>query len=223
MAGLSANLLRYITREAAASTPDAVLLRRFVTDRDNDAFTALIRRHGPIVYRVCRRLLGPTAADDAFQATFLVLATRARSVRKAGSLGSWLIGVAGRVARQMHKAERRRAVRERAAALIPLRKCEADPLESAEQVRILEVELTRLWTGSAARSWLACSRGEPTSRRPPNSAAVPARSAGAWTRRSGYSAPGWNGGACFRRRPRDWSPASVRRTRRFRRDWDRGR
>ena len=144
MAVLSATLLRYITHQAAASTPDAVLLQRFVTDRDGDAFAGLVRRHGPIVYRICRRIVGPSAADDAFQATFLVLATRAAAVRKAGSVGSWLVGAAGRVARQMHKAEGRRAARERAAAMIPARECEADPLESAEQARILDEELTRL-------------------------------------------------------------------------------
>ncbi len=143
MAALSATLLRYITRQAAASTPDAMLLQRFVADRDDDAFAALVRRHGPIVYRVCRRLLGPTAADDAFQATFLVLATRAASVRKAGSVGSWLVGVAGRVARQMRKAECRREVRERA-ALVPVQARGADPLETDEQARILDDELTRL-------------------------------------------------------------------------------
>jgi len=144
MAALSATLLRYITQHAAASSPDAVLLQRFVADRDADAFAALVRRHGPIVYRVCRRLLGPTAADDAFQATFLVLATRAASVRKAGSVGSWLVGVAGRVARQMRKAERRRAVRESAAATIPIRDGEIDRPEVAEQARVLDEELTRL-------------------------------------------------------------------------------
>src|SRR5579885_2581487 len=96
-----------LLRHVAPSTPDADLLRRFVADRDPDAFAELVRRHGPVVYRVCRRLLGPAAADDAFQATFLVLATRPGSVRQAGSVGSWLVGVAGRVARQMRKRDRR--------------------------------------------------------------------------------------------------------------------
>jgi DNA-directed RNA polymerase specialized sigma24 family protein len=59
------------------------------------------------VYRVSRRLVGPSAADDAFQAVFLVLACRAQSVRKAASVGSWLIGVAGRVGRQMRKRDLR--------------------------------------------------------------------------------------------------------------------
>lgn len=99
----SAALLRHV----ADTAPDADLLRRFIHGRDPDAFAELVRRHGPVVYRVCRRLLGPSSADDAFQATFLILATRPESVRTAGSVGSWLVGVAGRVARQMRKRERR--------------------------------------------------------------------------------------------------------------------
>lgn len=144
MAALSATLLRYITNQVAASRPDAVLLQRFVVDRDDDAFAGLVRRHGPVVYRVCRRLLGPTAADDAFQATFLVLATRAASVRKAGSVGSWLVGVAGRVARQMRKAEHRRAAREFAGATETVERRDQGHSETAEQARILDEELTRL-------------------------------------------------------------------------------
>ncbi len=86
---------------ATAESPDAELLARFTAQRDEAAFEELVRRHGPAVLRVCRRLVGPAAAEDAFQAVFLVLACRAGSVRKAAAVGSWLIGVAGRVARQM--------------------------------------------------------------------------------------------------------------------------
>jgi RNA polymerase sigma factor (sigma-70 family) len=143
MASSPATLLRHITRRAAASAPDADLLRRFVADRDGDAFAELVRRHGPVVYRVCHRLVGPAAADDAFQAAFLVLATRAATVRKAESVGSWLVGVAGRVARQMRKAERRRAVLE-AAVMAPAGESAPDRSEAAKQSRILDEELTRL-------------------------------------------------------------------------------
>src|SRR4051812_23048606 len=93
-----------LLRHVADSAPDADLLRRFAADRDPAAFAELVRRHGPVVYRVCRRLLGLDAGDDAFQATFLVLAARPAAVRKADSVGSWLVGVAGRVARQMRRA-----------------------------------------------------------------------------------------------------------------------
>ena len=98
-----ANQLLKIFASAAAEITDADLLSQFIASRDEAAFAELVRRHGPAVYRTCRRLTDPTSADDAFQATFLVLACRAERVRKAGSVGSWLIGVAGRVARQMRR------------------------------------------------------------------------------------------------------------------------
>jgi RNA polymerase sigma factor (sigma-70 family) len=132
---------------AAPDAPDADLLARFVAARDEAAFAALVRRHGPAVYRVCRRLVGPSAADDAFQSTFLVLACRAKAVRKAASVGSWLIGVAGRVARQMRRRARIHASRDRQGAVElttnPLPGGRGSP-EAAELASILADELTRL-------------------------------------------------------------------------------
>src|SRR5690242_9986284 len=81
----------------AGNLGDEQLLDRFVTRSDSHAFEALVLRHGPMVLGVCRGLLrDPHAAEDAFQATFLVLARRARSIRKQESLGNWLFGVARR-------------------------------------------------------------------------------------------------------------------------------
>ena len=81
---------------------DAQLLERFLARRQETAgaaFEALVVRHGPMVFDVCRNVLGdPHDAQDAFQATFLVLARRAGSVRQRDSLASWLFGVARRVA-----------------------------------------------------------------------------------------------------------------------------
>src|SRR5262245_44798425 len=78
---------------------DSQLLERFTVHRDAAAFEALLQRHGPMVWGVCRRILSdPNDVDDAFQATFLVLVRKARAIAKHESLGSWLHGVARRVA-----------------------------------------------------------------------------------------------------------------------------
>ncbi len=81
---------------------DEQLLERFIALGDGtaeEAFAALLQRHGPMVYGVCLRVLGDThEAEDAFQATFLVLARKARSVMRREKLASWLYGVAYRTA-----------------------------------------------------------------------------------------------------------------------------
>ena len=96
--------------------PDADLLHLFADRRDEAAFELLVRRHGPLVLGVCRRALGDHAADDAFQATFLLLARRAPALREPAGLSRWLYGVAARVAREAQRQERRRRRREQRAA-----------------------------------------------------------------------------------------------------------
>src|SRR5262245_30335729 len=124
-----------------ALTPDAELLSRFTSSRDEVAFEELVRRHGPTVYRVCRRL-APACADDAFQTVFITLACRAQSVQKPGAVGSWLVGVAGRVARQMQQAEQRRVAHERIAGREE-GVC-GTSADLADLAAVLDDELTRL-------------------------------------------------------------------------------
>jgi TIGR03009 family protein len=92
--------LRQITCPAeAAELTDAQLLQRWLTQRDEPAFAVLLRRHGPAVFAVCRRVLRHDHdAEDAFQATFLILARKAATIGRREAVGSWLFKVAYRVA-----------------------------------------------------------------------------------------------------------------------------
>jgi len=98
-------VLRHLRRLAApppgADLSDGQLLDGFLGRRDESAFAALLSRHGPMVLGVCRRVLRHAEdADDAFQATFLVLVRQAGSIRRHDSLASYLYGVALRTARR---------------------------------------------------------------------------------------------------------------------------
>ncbi len=101
-ANLYALLVRHLRGPACRDElSSAALLTRFVQSRDEAAFSALVRRHGALVLGLCRRWLGRHHdAEDVFQATFLVLARRAASIRKKEALASWLHGVALRLARK---------------------------------------------------------------------------------------------------------------------------
>jgi RNA polymerase sigma factor (sigma-70 family) len=93
----------------AREEPDGQLLSAFLTGHDETAFTTLVGRHGPMVLGVCRRVLHHAQdAEDCFQATFLLLARRGASIRKRESLGSWLHGVAFRMANNSKRAGARR-------------------------------------------------------------------------------------------------------------------
>jgi RNA polymerase sigma factor (sigma-70 family) len=122
---------------------DAQLLTRFIVSRDEAAFAALVRRHGPMVLAVCRRLLGNYQdAEDALQATFLILAHRAGSIVKRDSVGSWLHGVACRAAMQAASANTRRRARETQVENMP--HPEVAPAEPRDWLPLLDREVGRL-------------------------------------------------------------------------------
>jgi RNA polymerase sigma factor (sigma-70 family) len=130
--------------ESAGRFSDRQLLERFSADRDEAAFVALVQRHGAMVLNVCRRVLrNDSDSEDACQATFLVLARKAHSIRKQESLGSWLHGVAHRAATSLLRQITRRRTHEKHAAT-------AEPAQPAADVTwrevraILDEEIQRL-------------------------------------------------------------------------------
>jgi RNA polymerase sigma factor (sigma-70 family) len=129
---------------AMAHQADGYLLDRFVTERDKAAFEILVERHGPLVLGVCRHLLRHTQdAEDAYQATFLVLARRAASIRNPNSLVSWLHGVAYRTAMKA----KRDAARRRDHEMQSKTRLQADPPQEVawREVRaVLDEEIQRL-------------------------------------------------------------------------------
>src|SRR5438270_2463469 len=137
------DFLGRLAKPVTAEEPDAGLVGRFAASGDAAAFAALVRRHGPLVWGVCRRVLGHEQdAEDAFQAAFLVLARGARSVRRRQSVRCWLYGVALRVALRARRYRAKRHAAERA-AVPPSR--EAAAVEAWADVRpVLDEEIGRL-------------------------------------------------------------------------------
>jgi RNA polymerase sigma factor (sigma-70 family) len=123
---------------------DRQLLHSFTCSKDEVAFTTLVKRHGPLVWSVCRRVLANGHdAEDAFQATFLVLARRAGTIHQREAVGSWLYGVAYRTAMSLKRAAlRRKRGESRAPARVP-----AEPSSEAslrELQGLLDAEVARL-------------------------------------------------------------------------------
>jgi RNA polymerase sigma factor (sigma-70 family) len=158
---------------------DSQLLDRFLTARDEAAFTSIVQRHGPMVMGVCQRVLRDLdEAEDVFQATFLVLARKAGSISKPDLLGNWLYGVAHRTSLEARsKAMRRRAIERRV--------MDAPPIEPTPEVvwqelrEVLDEEVSRLpdkfrapfvlcylegRTNDEAASHLGCPKGTVLSR-----------------------------------------------------------
>src|SRR5262245_18135916 len=102
-------------RSRAGERTDGQLLEGYLAAREEAAFEAIVRRHGPMVLGVCRRVLGNDHdAEDAFQATFLVLVRKAASIRPREKVGNWLYGVAYRTALEARTLALRRRQKERA-------------------------------------------------------------------------------------------------------------
>ena len=135
------------------------LLERFAAGREESAFAALLERHGRLVWGVCRHVLRQEQdAEDAFQATFLVLARKASSIRKSESVASWLHGVAYRVSLKA----RARAAARRARALPAEREAPSGPPTEAalrEVQAILDEEVSRLPAKLRAPFVLCCLQG----------------------------------------------------------------
>jgi RNA polymerase sigma factor (sigma-70 family) len=104
------SLRKLIPRSRPTTTPDVLLLERFLDQRDEAAFELLMWRHGPMVLSVCLRVLGdPHEAEDAFQATFLTLVRKGHTIGKGELLASWLYKVASRTALRARARAARRA------------------------------------------------------------------------------------------------------------------
>ncbi|HYV34983.1 MAG TPA: sigma-70 family RNA polymerase sigma factor, partial [Gemmataceae bacterium] len=157
MAAGSLDILVYRVRALVAlpestQPSDAQLLEQFANTHDGNALEVLMRRHGRLVLGVCRRVLGPGPdQDDVFQATFMVLARKARSIRCQASVSSWLYGVAYRLARDLKAKLVRRAGHERGhggleniAMAKPMHSNPAEQASMRELAAIMDAEVQRL-------------------------------------------------------------------------------
>ncbi len=151
--------LRQLSAPNLDEANDGELLRHYAASRDEEAFTLVVRRHGPMVLAICRRLLddGPDS-EDAFQATFLVLARKADSLPWRESVAGWLHRVARHVALRARTAAARRRLHEGRAVVAP----PIDPLAEVslrEAQEILDQELARLPDQYRAPLLLCCLHG----------------------------------------------------------------
>jgi RNA polymerase sigma factor (sigma-70 family) len=142
LGGAVRHLRRATLLQGGAELTDGELLDRYVRHRDEAAFEAILRRHGPMVLGVCRRVLRHEAdAEDAFQATFLVLARKAHAVLPSARVGNWLYGVAHNAARKARAMNNKRREKERGAGAHRA----AAPREDGEHLHAaLDEELARL-------------------------------------------------------------------------------
>ena len=162
MRTLQTSLLSHLHHLVRAEGADADWLTRFVANRDEAAFALIVGRHGPMVWRLCRRLVGDVhLAEDCFQATFLALARQAASIRRPGALAAWLYGVAYRVAARAREDHRRReTLGSEALTECPDPRPDAlDRLTGRELMLVFEKELQRLPESYRLPIVLCCVEG----------------------------------------------------------------
>lgn len=147
--------------ENSRSLGDRELLRRFVEERDEAAFATLVERHGPLVLGVCRRTLrNEQDAEDVLQATFLVLVRKAGSISRQDAVGSWLYGVAHRLALKVRAQTARWQAAQEKYAAEATRPTATDSLSVAESQRLLDEELQCLPEKYRAPILLCCLEGK---------------------------------------------------------------
>jgi len=159
------SVVRYIRKligVPVSDRSDGELLQQFLTARDEKAFETLVDRHGPLVRGVCLRVLGNAAdADDAFQATFLVLVRNAGSIRQQHSIAPWLHGVARRIAHKSRLNAARRRERENAAKDEPAAApSAAEDMSWRELMQVVDEEVAALPEKYAAPLVLCCLQGK---------------------------------------------------------------
>jgi RNA polymerase sigma factor (sigma-70 family) len=138
-----AGIVHQLRRRLAGAPSDADLLDAFVARRDDAAFAELVHRHGPKVYAVCRRVLGRHhLAEDAYQATFVVLARKAHRVRPRSAVGGFLYGVARKAALEAYAVSRRR--KEALVARVPDVPVSAAPRADPDALAALDEEIANL-------------------------------------------------------------------------------
>lgn len=157
--GLLIRHIHRLARRCSDGVGDGELLERFVALGDEVAFSALVTRYGSMVLGVCRRVIGNLHdAEDAFQATFLVLARKARSLREPNSLSNWLYGVAYRTALEARTKAVRLRVRERVLSEEPVVAGQHE-LDRIEIRAILDGEINRLPQRYRSPFVLCCLEG----------------------------------------------------------------
>jgi RNA polymerase sigma factor (sigma-70 family) len=137
-------ILRTQALGALSDCSDGELIKSFVASKNEAAFEALARRHAAMVWGVCRRTLGNDHdAEDAFQATFIVLSSKAASIKPPTMVGNWLYGVARRAALKARQQVRRRRLKERQSISLPAQ-CVSSEVERLELREALDEALARL-------------------------------------------------------------------------------